>query len=628
MKSIGRLALVLTYAAALAAGLPAMQDAAAGDYPAAAVLYGTLAPHGRQLYVADGDGSHVRPLLADAVYDYNANVSPDGHWVVFTSERSGPPDIFRVRLDGTGLQQLTDHPAFDDSGALSPDGHLLAFVSTRETGNANIWVLELETGRLTNLTAGSIGDYMPSWSPDGEWIAFSSIRDSTPLEPGSDPAGTPRRFRSDIYAVRRDGSGLKRLSTSGRMFSPRWSPDGRHIVAVQEDPLPPVASMRVGPNGLPDPSVGQQLLNSVSRIVAIAVADGRITELGQAQPRTGARSPQLITADRAAWITMEGIRFSDGTTGASGEFRRPSWTSDGRIMVFHRDHASGRQGAVEAQRSPTAFRFRPAFDPHFTIMRTGSFPSPRPLKDGWIVVNDQPLGAVHNAIMAVSPDGTRQRLVFRHPQLRAVGPAVSPDGSRIAFTLGNLGMATEGQPARLALVNADGSGLIELTAAGHHAAYPGWSPDGSRLVYAHTEPGNRGLRIIDLDTNTITELTTGPDNFPSWSPDGERIAFTRSPHGLGGPSQIYTVKPDGTGLTRLTLHPGAQDAHPAYSPDGRWIAFTSARINPRTEPTDLLSAHHAIGQIFVMRADGSDLRQLTDTEYNSGTPAWRELPAD
>lgn len=102
MKSLGRLALVLTYAAALAAGLPAMQDAAAGDYPAAAVLYGTLAPHGRQLYVADGDGSHVRPLLADAVYDYNANVSPDGHWVVFTSERSGPPTSSACASTGRG----------------------------------------------------------------------------------------------------------------------------------------------------------------------------------------------------------------------------------------------------------------------------------------------------------------------------------------------------------------------------------------------------------------------------------------------------------------------------------------------------------------------------------------------
>jgi TolB protein len=83
------------------------------------------------------------------------------------------------------------------------------------------------------------------------------------------------------------------------------------------------------------------------------------------------------------------------------------------------------------------------------------------------------------------------------------------------------------------------------------------------------------------------------------------------------------VRPDGTELVRLTLTPGAQDAHPAWSPEGGWIAFTSAGLNPRDE-SGVTGSHHFIGQIFVMRADGTDVRQLTDTTYNSGTPAWLE----
>jgi Tol biopolymer transport system component len=66
---------------------------------------------------------------------YDASFSFDGEWVVFTSERHGSADIFRVRANGMGLERLTDSPAFDDQAALSPDGYSLAFVSTRDTGS-------------------------------------------------------------------------------------------------------------------------------------------------------------------------------------------------------------------------------------------------------------------------------------------------------------------------------------------------------------------------------------------------------------------------------------------------------------------------------------------------------------
>ena len=60
--------------------------------------------------------------------------------------------MYRVHPDGTGLEQLTDNPAFDDQATLSPDGKQLAFVSTREQRTANIWLLDLKTQKLRNLT--------------------------------------------------------------------------------------------------------------------------------------------------------------------------------------------------------------------------------------------------------------------------------------------------------------------------------------------------------------------------------------------------------------------------------------------------------------------------------------------
>ena len=91
------------------------------------------------LHIADADGKRERPLLSSPNLDYAPSFSSDGQWVVFTSERDGQAEIYRVHPDGSGLERLTDHPAFDDQASLSPDGKTLAFVSTREGGTANLW---------------------------------------------------------------------------------------------------------------------------------------------------------------------------------------------------------------------------------------------------------------------------------------------------------------------------------------------------------------------------------------------------------------------------------------------------------------------------------------------------------
>jgi Tol biopolymer transport system component len=131
------------------------------------------------------------------------------------------------------------------------------------------------------------------------------------------------------------------------------------------------------------------------------------------------------------------------------------------------------------------------------------------------------------------------------------------------------------------------------------------------------------LRIVDIKTRAVSVLTTGggQENFPAWSPKGDRIAFTSD---RDGDYEIYTIKPDGSRLRRLTRTPG-NDAHNAWSPDGEWIAFTSARGGFKDEA--VLHPYNAqpYGDLYVMRADGTDVRQLTDDQFEDGTPSW--LPA-
>ncbi len=190
-----------------------------------------------------------------------------------------------------------------------------------------------------------------------------------------------------------------------------------------------------------------------------------------------------------------------------------------------------------------------------------------------------------------------------------LSPRWSPDGSHIAYSAGGT----------LAVINADGSGRkvimdsqLEATAEPCRAGafLGGWSPDGQRLVYysASVTRSLAWLCIVDVDGSNVQVLTEDPSGWnvePVWSPDGQRIAF-RS-HRDGAP-EIYVLDLETGEERNLTNHPAA-DVEPEWSPDGNWIAFASIRDSPNFD-------------IFIMRADGSDVRRLTTDEAKDSYPVW------
>lgn len=580
------------------------------------LAYASFAPVNSAIFIADADGTHAHVLVANPALDANPSFSADGQRVLFTSRRGGSAEIYRVRTDGKDLERLTNHPAFDDQAVMSPDGARVAFVSSR-SGQADIWILELAGKRLRNLTNHPGGDYRPAWSPDGKWIAFTSDRDSdgarahTPTSKG--PFG-PRQS-TQIYIVRADGPGLRRLTGSESSAGGAcWSPDGKRIAFYEASHADwNTMSRDFGGSAAATSQIvsidvasgtRQVLTSGPGRKIAPKwLADGRIGYIrGDENEKPGAR--QRVNYQSA------GIRFTDGSNGPEGDFSSIDWSPDGKRIVFYRELESDWPSV------------QPAFSPdrQFRLVRTGVFPSYSP--DGARLIAHTALaGLFHNSIIMMDADGRNRHVIFEHPMDNSVAPVWSPSGDRIAFGLGAYNAGTRaGVESHIVTIAPDGSNLRTLTTGSGNNGFPSWSPDGKRIVYRMADGKRKGLMILDINSGSMKSLTSGEwnDNFPAWSPRGDLIVFASD---RDGDWELYTIRPDGSDLKRLTHIPG-NDAHPAWSADGRWIAFASARGGFKDETARGLGGGQGAGDIFVMRADGSDVRRLTDDASEEATPAF------
>ena len=121
------------------------------------VVFTRLGPTQSVPFIANADGSAERPLTQRDSLNYNPAWSPHDDWIAFTSERAGPANLFRMHRDGSDVQRLTDDPAYDDQAAFSPDAGQIVFVSTRSSGFANLWILDVARRKARPLTTG------PGW---------------------------------------------------------------------------------------------------------------------------------------------------------------------------------------------------------------------------------------------------------------------------------------------------------------------------------------------------------------------------------------------------------------------------------------------------------------------------------
>ncbi|HZH02769.1 MAG TPA: hypothetical protein VEY30_03225 [Myxococcaceae bacterium] len=212
-------------------------------------------------------------------------------------------------------------------------------------------------------------------------------------------------------------------------------------------------------------------------------------------------------------------------------------------------------------------------------------------------------------IYVMDPDGARQQRLTNTLKDEA-SPAWSPDGEKIAYVTD-----PASEYPSIHVMNSDGSKQRRLT----NGNWPSWSPDGKRIVYTtyHDVGVPFRLAVMNADGSDQQGLTDSPirrltrtayGEEPAWSPDGTRIAFAGQT--FRGDGEIYVIKADGSGRTRLTDIAGYAHWPPTWSPDGDRIAFTSEGTEGNPE-------------IYVMNSDGTGLTRLTNDPAEDMFPAWQ-----
>ena len=589
------------------------------------IVYSSIQPSNWDLYLFDGPGSAPRRLTTDPGLDYNGVISPDGRWVVFTSERSGNPDLYVLELEGDSRPRpLVESPAMEDAAAISPDGRRLLFVSTRD-GNADIFATAFRpwnpsaAGAATNLTRHAAGDYNPAFSPDGTQVLFSSSRDTTVAT--STGAGPPAAYlASELYVMQADGSDVRRLTHHENWDgAPAWTPDGREVVFY---------SQRDG-----DPRIYR---------TGIAAAAGTGPEPISA-PGEAALSPVSAPDGRLAFTARRDDRWTIVSTLPDGSVPRIESDTARDYLAPAYDRDSGRLLAHGPGPTDPASRFESDAPGDFLIHRPLEVAMPGRRVSlvgirGYLPAVDPTSGEVATSeafarLVASRADGTRKRVVFdltgtdryRGPD-SVWGPSWSKDGRWLAFAVGPP-FASGNVDVDIWKIGARGGEAVNVTLDSEsNDAFPDFSPDGRRLVFRSMRDGNAEIYVMNADGTGVQRLThhEATDTMPAFSSKGDRIAFTSL---RDGNFELYTIAFDAAGRPgapeRLTRSPG-HDMHPRFSPDDEWVLFTSQRgeFSDELPLLRVVFQPQPYGELHAIRPSDRTVVRLTHNKWEDGPTAW------
>ncbi|MGA7520980.1 MAG: protein kinase [Acidobacteriaceae bacterium] len=452
----------------------------------------------------------------------------------------------------------------DTSLAFSPDGRRLALTLTGANETTQIWIRSLDSITMQPL-ADTTGAQYPTWSPDGQSLAFFADHELKKINVASGVV--------EVLCAAEDGRGLA------------WGPDGQIVFA-------------------PTPYSG---------LFLVSAAGGQPVDLVHPRPGETYRLPQflpdgdhvlffhalsiLTAGQQSEWLVLslktKQVKALNTPAPSGAQYVEPGYlifVRDGNLMAEPFDAArlrvTGEAFPLVEEVWYNAFRFTGAY------AMSGS---------GLLVYSREP-GGGSEQLTWLGMDG-RELGKVGAPINRSDWVALSPDDSHAIVT------ASGGRAGFRHLYEYDlRRNVISRFTFGDTAEEDSqvWSPDGKQVAFAVTVGAPRGIYVKAADGNTPERRVYASDEYAlptSWSPDGKLLAFD-----LQGRNRTIEILPMTGDAKPYPLHPGTQanEMGARFSPDGHWIVYQS-NDSGRAE-------------VYVERFPGPGGRwQVTQ---NGGSPAW------
>lgn len=443
-----------------------------------------------------------------------ASLSPDAKTVAFTYGG----DIWTVASDGGVATRLTVHEAVDALSRWSPDGKFIAYSSLRN-GNYDIYLVPAQGGQSRQVTSASSNDWIDDWSPDGKKLLFYSQRDTK----------TFALFTIDLLtkAVKKVADDTEALRFAA------WSPDGKEIAysrAGQPWWRPwykgTVAAQTVVKN-LETGKVKTLYKNNLQQLWPLWSGDSKsvyVTMLA------GNNTPNLFRLPSTGGSPVQLTRHTKDAV------RWPSISRNGSAIVYTLDG-----------------------DLYLTDTKTGTSKQISVIARTDDKINNQERQVLTNGVAESEP---------------------SPDGKQVAFVLkGELWLVPTGNNP-----NNDTKRLTDEPGNDNDIV---WSPDGKKIAFVSDRGNQPDLYLMDVATKTVSRLTNdiAAETAPQFSPDSKWVSFAKA----GSTAGLYAVPAAGGTAKLLAAGNGNNNfgvgiSSHAWSPDSKFVAFT--RMD-RYENTDV-----------------------------------------